>query len=163
MNSTCCPLYTIKCEAVNFKPSKSQKKVIKKFVNYILSDKRPGTGMSDTLEDNHVQEEDDGENVEESRGLQVEKELGLKNLHGIKNLTERSDEPENLGNQKMGGLQVDNYHSSSEVDVDEKVESTARKKVSEPKGEDMSKPKQVKAKIAFFSTPLCYPGQQNCD
>jgi len=148
MNRTCCPLYTIKCEAVNFKPSKSQKKVIKKFVNYILNDKRPGTGMSDTVEDNNVQEEDDGENVEESRGLQVEKELGLKNLHGIKNLTEGSDESESLGNRKMGGLQVDNYHSSNEVDADEKVECTARKKVSEPKGEDMSKPKQVKAKIA---------------
>jgi len=147
MNRTCCPLYTIKCEAVNFKPSKSQKKVIKKFVNYILNDKRPGTCVSDTVEDNNVQEEDDGENVEESRGLEVEKELGLKNLHGIDNLTQRIDEPENLSNQKMDGRQVKNYHSS-EVDTDEKVECTTRKKVSEPKGEDVSKPKQVKAKIA---------------
>ena len=149
MNRTCCPLYTIKCDAVNFKPSKSQKKVVKKFVNYILNDKRPGTGMSDTLEDNHEQEEDLGENIEETKGMQVEKELGLKNLHGLEKLTKEREENEDSSNQKIGNPKsnIGNYQYS-EVETDGKVECTARKKVSEPKGEDTSKPKQGKAKIA---------------
>ena len=42
MNKTCCPLYTIKCEALQFKPSKSQKKTVKRFINYILNDAKPG-------------------------------------------------------------------------------------------------------------------------
>jgi len=33
--STCCPLYTIRCVANEFKPSKGQKKVAKKVVNYL--------------------------------------------------------------------------------------------------------------------------------
>ena len=47
MNKTCCPLYTIKCEALSFKPTKSQKKVVKRFVNYITNDVRPGGGPSE--------------------------------------------------------------------------------------------------------------------
>jgi len=36
MNKTCCPQYTIKCEATQFKMTKSQKKILKKFRNYII-------------------------------------------------------------------------------------------------------------------------------
>lgn len=35
MEQTCCPLYTIKCDAVNFLLSKSQKKVIKRFNKFL--------------------------------------------------------------------------------------------------------------------------------
>ncbi|XP_018569087.1 arginyl-tRNA--protein transferase 1 isoform X2 [Anoplophora glabripennis] len=35
MYETCCPQYTIKCDALNFSVSKSQKKVIKKFNKYL--------------------------------------------------------------------------------------------------------------------------------
>lgn len=37
----CCPMYTIRCDAVNFKLSNSQKKVIKRFNNYIKHDVKP--------------------------------------------------------------------------------------------------------------------------
>lgn len=37
MNITCCPLYTIRCEALNFKLSKSQKKILKKVNKYLSS------------------------------------------------------------------------------------------------------------------------------
>jgi len=36
MNKTCCPQYTIKCDATQFKMTKSQKKIIKRFRNYII-------------------------------------------------------------------------------------------------------------------------------
>eukprot|EP00088_Acartia_fossae_P061030 TRINITY_DN7325_c0_g1_i1.p1 TRINITY_DN7325_c0_g1~~TRINITY_DN7325_c0_g1_i1.p1 ORF type:complete len:530 (-),score=93.96 TRINITY_DN7325_c0_g1_i1:942-2495(-) len=32
---SCCPMYTIRCQALNFKPTKSQKKVLRRFKNYI--------------------------------------------------------------------------------------------------------------------------------
>ncbi|XP_066992523.2 arginyl-tRNA--protein transferase 1 isoform X2 [Anabrus simplex] len=35
MNVTCCPMYTIKCSALEFKLSKSQKKVLKRFHRYL--------------------------------------------------------------------------------------------------------------------------------
>ncbi|XP_044252983.1 arginyl-tRNA--protein transferase 1 isoform X2 [Tribolium madens] len=35
MNEICCPMYTIKCDALNFQLSKSQKKVIKKFNKFL--------------------------------------------------------------------------------------------------------------------------------
>jgi len=38
MNRTCCPAYTIRCDATQFHLSKSQKKVLKTFRNYIIKD-----------------------------------------------------------------------------------------------------------------------------
>ncbi|CAK9799362.1 Arginyl-tRNA--protein transferase 1 [Anthophora quadrimaculata] len=38
MNETCCPLYTIKCEALQFKISKSQKKVLKRMAKFLRNE-----------------------------------------------------------------------------------------------------------------------------
>ena len=35
MEATCCPLYTIRCHAITFKPTKSQRKVIRRVQNFI--------------------------------------------------------------------------------------------------------------------------------
>ncbi|XP_023660117.1 arginyl-tRNA--protein transferase 1 isoform X3 [Paramormyrops kingsleyae] len=35
MNKTCCPQYTIKCHALNFQPSKTQKKILKKMTKFL--------------------------------------------------------------------------------------------------------------------------------
>ena len=63
MKKTCCPLYTIKCQALNFKPSKSQKKVVKKFLNYILHDKKSSGGERD---DTEAEMKPVGENLQET-------------------------------------------------------------------------------------------------
>ena len=45
MNKTCCPLYTIRCEALEFKSSRSQKRVAKKMRAFLVEGKeqsRPG-------------------------------------------------------------------------------------------------------------------------
>ncbi|XP_017779303.1 PREDICTED: arginyl-tRNA--protein transferase 1 [Nicrophorus vespilloides] len=47
MDLTCCPLYTIRCNAVNFKPTKSQKKVVKKFNKYLKDGELPSSGPED--------------------------------------------------------------------------------------------------------------------
>jgi len=41
MATTCCPLYTIRCRANQYTPTKSQKKVVRKVQNFIKSDKKP--------------------------------------------------------------------------------------------------------------------------
>lgn len=38
MHETCCPQYTIRCHPQNFKPTKSHRKSLKKFRNYLLND-----------------------------------------------------------------------------------------------------------------------------
>ena len=41
MNKTCCPQYTIKCQALDFKLSKSHKKAIKRVNNFLNYGKKP--------------------------------------------------------------------------------------------------------------------------
>ncbi|CAK1555782.1 unnamed protein product [Leptosia nina] len=38
LNIICCPMYTIRCRALDFKPSKSQKKVLKRFNKFLISE-----------------------------------------------------------------------------------------------------------------------------
>jgi len=38
MHETCCPQYTIRCDALEFKPTKSNRKKLKKFRQYVLND-----------------------------------------------------------------------------------------------------------------------------
>ncbi|XP_047346528.1 arginyl-tRNA--protein transferase 1 isoform X4 [Vespa velutina] len=38
MDQTCCPMYTIKCEALNFKISKSQKKILKRMTKFLRNE-----------------------------------------------------------------------------------------------------------------------------
>ncbi len=42
MDKTCCPQYSIKCDAVNFKLSKSHKKVLKRVNKFLSSGVKPG-------------------------------------------------------------------------------------------------------------------------
>uniref|UniRef100_A0AAY5JX97 Arginyl-tRNA--protein transferase 1 n=1 Tax=Esox lucius TaxID=8010 RepID=A0AAY5JX97_ESOLU len=48
MNKTCCPQYTIRCHALNFQPSKTHKKVLKKMSKFLSKGEMP-TGLCDEL------------------------------------------------------------------------------------------------------------------
>ncbi len=52
MDRTCCPQYTIRCKVDEFKPSKSQKKVLRRFRNYVINgkDKTVAMDISDKTE-----------------------------------------------------------------------------------------------------------------
>uniref|UniRef100_A0A1I8QCM8 Arginyl-tRNA--protein transferase 1 n=1 Tax=Stomoxys calcitrans TaxID=35570 RepID=A0A1I8QCM8_STOCA len=59
---TCCPHYTIKCDALNFKLSKSHKKIIKRMNRFLRDGKR---GKNDEeLNSSMTSEKPDGENME---------------------------------------------------------------------------------------------------
>lgn len=47
MNTTCCPLYTIRCEATKFRLSKSQKTVLKRMNDFLLYGKKEKQQKSD--------------------------------------------------------------------------------------------------------------------
>ncbi|XP_076444950.1 arginyl-tRNA--protein transferase 1-like [Babylonia areolata] len=42
MNATCCPMYTIRCDALRFRLSKSHKKVLKRVNRYLITGEKPG-------------------------------------------------------------------------------------------------------------------------
>ncbi len=65
MNKMCCPSYTIRCEALKFKATKSQKKIMKKFTRYLAYDEKPRGGGGggekesiDTCEDKEMEADD---------------------------------------------------------------------------------------------------------
>ncbi|KAL0118103.1 hypothetical protein PUN28_009046 [Cardiocondyla obscurior] len=53
MNQTCCPQYTIKCEALDFKITKSQKKILKRMTKFLRNElSSDNEGTSDDQHDN---------------------------------------------------------------------------------------------------------------
>nr|XP_034176412.1 arginyl-tRNA--protein transferase 1 isoform X1 [Osmia lignaria] len=60
MDQTCCPMYTIRCEALQFKISKSQKKVLKRMAKFLRNELQKDDTM-DTGEEDHCDNIDIGE------------------------------------------------------------------------------------------------------
>ncbi|XP_049875795.1 arginyl-tRNA--protein transferase 1 [Pectinophora gossypiella] len=48
MDVTCCPMYTIRCKAQEFKPTKSQKKVLKRFNKFLSGEEKDFRSAGDT-------------------------------------------------------------------------------------------------------------------
>ncbi|CAG7835972.1 unnamed protein product, partial [Allacma fusca] len=70
-NMTCCPAYTIRCSALEFSLTKSQKKVLKRFSRYLSGETLPPTNSEDKVMDTIFH---DGENVSvvaPSKGLKA--------------------------------------------------------------------------------------------
>jgi len=132
MSRTCCPLYTIKCDAMKFRASKSQKKVVKKFVNYIISDKKPAklqATENNECEDFNEETAMDVNTVVFDKGVEIESQLALKNLDHLEVIQE-----------KIEVVDKDNKPTESEG----KRNLCASSKFSEI---DDSRPKQQKAKL----------------
>ncbi|XP_018497509.1 arginyl-tRNA--protein transferase 1 [Galendromus occidentalis] len=47
MTKTCCPSYTIRCDALAFKPTKSHKKILKRFHKFLLNGRQETVGAGD--------------------------------------------------------------------------------------------------------------------
>jgi len=69
MAQTCCPLYTIRCKAGQYQPTKSQRKVVKKVQNYVKNGKKTKDGDLDTSQAGSV----DPSNAEETLDSQDKK------------------------------------------------------------------------------------------
>lgn len=53
MKKTCCPTYTIRCDALNFKLSRSQKVVLKRMRQFLEEGKRHGVTADETAHETH--------------------------------------------------------------------------------------------------------------
>ncbi|XP_028585893.2 arginyl-tRNA--protein transferase 1 isoform X7 [Podarcis muralis] len=58
MNRTCCPQYTIRCRALNFQPSKSHKKVLKKMLKFLMKGEIPVVDSEVEPMDSHTKDTD---------------------------------------------------------------------------------------------------------
>ena len=86
MARTCCPLYTISCAATTFRLSKSHKKALKKFRNFVLKGRKASNGVEGGEEEGEFVSLKEGERGEE------EQEGGL----GEEAVQERSRRTENV-------------------------------------------------------------------
>ena len=135
MDKTCCPLYTIKCEALNFKPTKSQKKVVKKFVNYILNDIKPGGGGSNEATKSNDDDEEVSSAVPDNMQEKTEKMEG--NLQ-LKEMVSIANDVPNVQDNLSEEAKSDTYCDMKPVD---------RAGTKHAMGMDPSKPRQGKAKL----------------
>ncbi|GAB0093709.1 Arginyl-tRNA--protein transferase 1 [Sergentomyia squamirostris] len=127
-STTCCPSYTIKCDTVNFKMSKSHKKIIKRMNKFL----RDGINESSEKESNH--EEEEGETPSEAHIAppslpRLDRNIDVSRI--VNNLPQRED---NTGSEG----------SSREIpcQVKESVDSAIKNS-----GPDSAKPPCKKAKL----------------
>ncbi|XP_074627454.1 arginyl-tRNA--protein transferase 1-like isoform X2 [Acropora palmata] len=112
MKKLCCPMYTIKCDAVAFQPSKSQKKVLKKMTKFLTI---PKTGPSSS----HDKETVPSESLNSTMGHFVEPSPGKlpsftlskshfagKNRSGEKQLPKDSPSPSFSGERTSNPVEV---------------------------------------------------------
>ncbi|XP_059052630.1 arginyl-tRNA--protein transferase 1 [Achroia grisella] len=96
MDVTCCPMYTIRCKALEFKATKSQKKVLKRFNKYLLGPDNTEKPLSnaDRKMSTCSSLEDNMEHLQETRECFVEPTRKHQNID-VTNIvigTEESDE-----------------------------------------------------------------------
>ncbi|XP_066549923.1 arginyl-tRNA--protein transferase 1 isoform X5 [Amia ocellicauda] len=60
MNQTCCPQYTIRCQSLNFQPSKTHKKILKKMSKFLAKGEMPTGPCDGEPMDSACDEEEDG-------------------------------------------------------------------------------------------------------
>ncbi|XP_063163344.1 arginyl-tRNA--protein transferase 1 isoform X1 [Candoia aspera] len=58
MNRTCCPQYTIRCQALHFQPSKSHKKVLKKMLKFLIKGEHSKADIEVDPMESHSKEAD---------------------------------------------------------------------------------------------------------
>ncbi|XP_013927536.1 PREDICTED: arginyl-tRNA--protein transferase 1 [Thamnophis sirtalis] len=58
MNQTCCPQYTVRCQALHFQPSKSHKKVLKKMLKFLIKGEHSKADIEVDPVESHIKEAD---------------------------------------------------------------------------------------------------------
>ncbi|BES87555.1 Golgi SNAP receptor complex member 1 [Nesidiocoris tenuis] len=156
MTVTCCPLYTIRCDAANFKLSKSQKKVLKRISKFLRDGSRssrcdseekggldsPGSELKEVPMIDNVQ----GINILETANLKVEKIIPRTRCDVTKN--EEKSETTNVAVGKLLLDESDDDEPSSFAKLGPNVGKPSLIKLPRKGvGMDSSKPQCKKAKL----------------
>ncbi|VVC33832.1 Hypothetical protein CINCED_3A002030 [Cinara cedri] len=146
MDTTCCPLYTIRCEALDFQLSKSQKKIIKKLTKFLKSgicDKNPISIEQDEREPLMKYEPRDAHN--EDTKIQVD-QLYMKGQNS------------SVNDSKYNNLLITNEEdSNAAVSVNLNCKSKVTKEIKKVKpgeGADPSLPRCKKRKLLRIEKKL---------
>ncbi|XP_049800670.1 arginyl-tRNA--protein transferase 1 isoform X3 [Schistocerca nitens] len=159
MHVTCCPMYTIKCEALEFKISKSQKKVIKRFNRFLAHGLSKSNDDALSLEGSEASDDQiqDGGEMMDVPNFPKKSDQAKKHKEDAKVLSvdpslsgriepEGSDlsYPEPPGKHKLE-LSMEKSGDSSETSTDSKKDANLPKKVC--LGPDGARPPMKKAKL----------------
>ncbi|XP_026321324.1 arginyl-tRNA--protein transferase 1 [Hyposmocoma kahamanoa] len=126
MDVTCCPMYTIRCRAQEFKSSKSQKKVLKRFNKFLSGEEINENRVGDPSRSRSAcSSEVEGELFEEGRCEQfVETNRGHKNINldsitrtNVEESSSNIEEKPNGSNDNSSGMEVSQADNSSETNV----------------------------------------------
>ena len=75
MDQTCCPLYTIRCKAGEYQPTKSQRKVIKRVNNFVKNGTKSEKDEPEAVKNTEIKAAASSSNVDESKkSLEVKDE-----------------------------------------------------------------------------------------
>jgi len=97
METTCCPLYTIRCQAEKFEPSKSQRKVVRRFNNFLLGGKEKETESITSRKEKEDKTVDDMlMDTRENLGSEINKLKRVEGLKKKKKFPEREKTRENV-------------------------------------------------------------------
>jgi len=93
MAKTCCPLYTIRCKAGQYQPTKSQRKVVKKVQNYVKNGKKSKDGDLVTNQSDGVVSSNANEalNSKDKKSSDKVKDVGEKKSTGESSQSKRVD------------------------------------------------------------------------
>jgi arginine-tRNA-protein transferase len=154
MDKTCCPQYTIKCDVTAFTVTKSQKKVLKKFRNYILKGPEPPTTSFSEVNRPYLDSSDDEDEIDEAssnnttmdvdlaaqeEGQKMESKL-LLSSDGLA-ASQKVDKLMDTSGTSLAGSPIESSNSSTQV----KTEVKTNAKPSSI-GPDPDKPKARKKK-----------------
>ncbi|XP_068965698.1 arginyl-tRNA--protein transferase 1 isoform X2 [Bombus flavifrons] len=114
MDQTCCPMYTIKCEALQFKISKSQKKVLKRMAKFLRNELHKNDTM-DTYDGDFRNNIDIEEIPNHSKHfLKVDKDISDMNVKFINDEVNARLHPSTSDReQKKRGLENKKHNSES--------------------------------------------------
>ena len=144
MSRTCCPQYTIRCDADAFRPTKSQKKIIKRFRNFLVTGRRPGG--KDDGDDEAMEEEGDGGDSGLARLL----EKGEARVKMSKKEVEEEATVESSGTEetieKKGENEIEPAQPAGTSSLPSPSKETRKREVRAGEGADPNRPKARKAK-----------------
>jgi len=142
MDQTCCPQYTIKCDATQFQLTKSQRKILKKFRNFIIKGQDlPRKHLTATPTDLLNSSEDDCSSEEDEEGMDVEAETQNK-AEDVEAKLKLKDEQVAISDDVV---KIDKKDDQEEVVMKHPVAANAAG-IKPGLGADPSKPKSRKKK-----------------
>ncbi|XP_064320379.1 arginyl-tRNA--protein transferase 1 isoform X3 [Phalacrocorax carbo] len=152
MNQTCCPQYTIRCQALRFQPSKSHKKVLKKMLKFISKGDVSKVVSEEEPMDSHIEDAVACDFAYKSESHVSQSELTLLSVDRTEGV-ESEDKDAGETREEVNVQKVESCSLQICADKDTPVlgePSRSAKMVHSPpkpgKGADLSKPPCRKAK-----------------